>query len=279
LLRAFDPRLTVKLRAERAQLDALSAKLRTGSSIAVVGLAPYGGRSTVAALLALALAQHHTPRVLAVDAGEGGGLYRRLARWPDGSAHEVLVGLGIRGGDDDAPRAAVGYRWLRQRLALADEVMMLAGDPALGEAPLSTEEYPAALRALGRWFSAVITDTPRLANESVVPAAVAGADRIVVVGPADDQGVHWVTTCLPWIESVIGEPAAERTVGLLVQQRDPGPERRSAPLPAAGVPVFTLPYDRQLAQPGVLAWESLAPAVTAAVNALAARVVTGLGAA
>jgi MinD-like ATPase involved in chromosome partitioning or flagellar assembly len=277
LLRAFDPRLTAKIRVERAQFTALSTKLRVGSSIAVIGLAPGSGRSTVTALLSLALAQHHTPRILAIDAGEGGGLYRRLARWPDGSAHEVLVGLGIRGTDGQDPRpSSVGYRWLRQRLALADEVLLLAGDPALREAPLSTEEYPAVLRTLGRWFSAVITDTPRLSNESIVPAAVSQAERIVVVGPADDQGVHWVTTCLPWIESVSGGPAAERTVGVLVQQRDPGAERSSPPLTEAGVPLFTVPYDRHLAQPAPVSWDALSPAVTGAVNALAARVVTGL---
>ena len=270
LLRALDPRLTRQVRAERAQFEALAARLRPGSSVAVVGLAPQAGRSTVTAVLALALAQHQSP--LTIDTGAG--VYGRLARWPGGSAHAVLTGIGVRGVDPDGPRPpGVGYRWLRQRLALSDEVMLLGSDPSLGEAPVAAAEYPATVRALGRWFSVLVTDTPRLSNESVVPAAVALADCVVVVGPDDDHGGQWVSTCLPWIASVGSERVGQQVLGVLVQHEEARTVRTWPDFP---IPMSVLPFDPALARPGPVTWYALAERTRDAATALAAQVASAL---
>src|SRR6266542_4201586 len=126
LLRAVDPRLTAQLRVERQRSAALSARLRPGSSIAVVGIPPRAGRSTVAALVALA--RYQRPRVLAVDTDRAGGLHARLAVRLGGSAHPVLVALGVRADPAGSQQAQAGHLWFRQQLAAVDQVMLLAGD-------------------------------------------------------------------------------------------------------------------------------------------------------
>src|SRR4051794_3313480 len=92
MVRAFDPRITARVRAERGRGEILSARLRPGV-IAVVGPGRGTGRSTVAALVTSALARHQGTGVLAVDTGHGGGLHARLAIRSGGSTEVVLAGL------------------------------------------------------------------------------------------------------------------------------------------------------------------------------------------
>ncbi|MGC9668865.1 hypothetical protein ACNTMW_20190 [Planosporangium sp. 12N6] len=275
-VRALDPRLTARLRAERQQRDLLSRRLRAGGSIVVAG-SPPGGRYTVAALVTLALARFQGPNVLAVDVGDEGGLYRRLATRPGGSAESVLTGLGIRAAEPGGPpRGAVGPRWLRRQLALADGFLLLAADPATGEPAIRGEEYVAAVPALGRYVSAVVTDAPRLDDESMASTVIATADRVVLVGADDDAGRAWVRSCLPWIGSVLRRPVDRSVVVALVPTPTSGPDDRRIGAGDFDVPAFRLPDDPVLHRPQPLRWDLLAPRTRRAVSALAAAVVSGL---
>jgi Mrp family chromosome partitioning ATPase len=276
-VRALDPRLTARLRAERDWDRILSARLRPGRSIAVVGLAPGSGRTTTAALLSVALARYQGRRVLAIDASDSDGLHRRLAVHTGTALHAVLVGLGVRGTDPAVPQpGAVGQRWLRRALAGAEDVLLLARDPAVAEPALSPDEYPAVARALGRYVSVMVTDTPPLSGRSVVPAVVATADRVVVVAPDDEQAAEWVQRCLPWLGSVLRDPLPDAVAGLVVRRS----RRRSGGTPTGlDVPVSALPYDPALSS-GLsgLRWRGLSPRTRESVLALAARLVGGLAA-
>lgn len=275
-LRAFDPRLTARLRTEHERDGILSAPMRRGSSIAVVGLAPGGGRSTVAALLATALGQYQGRRVLAIDAAGTGGLYRRLALRSSGSTGAVLVGLGIRGpgsagpGSNGARRTPLGWRWLRQQLSISQDVLLLASDPSTGEPPMTPEEYLATVRALGRYVPAMVSDTPALTGDPVIPAVVAAADRVVIVGSGDDQGVEAVKSCVPWIAAVRQHQAEGSVVGLLVSGR-------TVPPANPGAPLFVLPYDPLLAN-GLhpIRWYDLGVRTRDAVLGVVAHLVRGL---
>ena len=279
VLRALDPRLTARLRAERSWDGTLSARLRPGSSIAVVSLAPGSGRTTVAALLAVTLARYQGRRILAVDASDSGGLYRRLAVRSGASLHAVLVGLGIRGGDRAIPQPAVGQQWLRRTLAGAEDVLLLARDPAVAEPPLAEEEYTAATRALGRYVSVLVSDTPPLSAGSVVPAVVAAADRVVVVAPDDQRESEWVGRCLPWLGSMLRDPVEGAVVGLVVQRsRKRGAGSGAVPADL-GVPMFTLAYDPALTSGlSVVHWRDLGIRTRESMLALAAHLVAGLAA-
>ncbi|WP_431913196.1 hypothetical protein [Micromonospora carbonacea] len=261
MVRALDPRITALVRAERRRAEALSARLRPGS-IAVVGPGPGVGRSTVAALVASVLARHQGVGVLAVDTGRGGGLHGRLALRPGGSTQEVLAGLGLRG-STDGRRPSVGHRWLRERLALADRAMLLAGGPDDAEPPVTAAEYGAVSAALSRWFPVRVVDTPALGDDPVVAAVLTRADRVVLVAGHDERGPGRLAECRSWIAPLLREPLDRIGVQVLVDR-----EVRSAaaggalPVEGAkrigGMPTHVLPYDPALRAPGALRWPDLA---------------------
>jgi MinD-like ATPase involved in chromosome partitioning or flagellar assembly len=277
VLRAFDPRLTPHLRIERRQCETLSGQLPAGTSIAVVGDVPQAGLSTVAALLALAFARYHGPRVLAIDGQGAGGLRHRLAGRAAGNTDEVLAALGIRNAEPTGPRpVAVGHRWLRQHLSIAEDALLLASDPTTGEPPLTSAEYTAALRVLRKYVSVVVTDTPVLSNGSIGPAVVTNADRVVIVGPDDDRGPEHIASCLRWISALLPGPVDGAVVGVLVQRDRRRTRRRAAALSSAGEPSVILPFDRALQSPTVLHWRDLAFRTQRQALALAAEVTIGM---
>jgi MinD-like ATPase involved in chromosome partitioning or flagellar assembly len=279
-VRAFDPKLTARLREERLRYAALRARVRPGSSIAVVSAAPRSGCSTVTALLARAFGEYQGDRVLAVDATPSAGLCARLALRA-GAMDEVLRALGIRAGE--ISRDQPGYRWLRSRLDIADGVMLLAGESAMpvNRPPLTENEYPSVIRRLGRWFPLAIVDVdpayPELLNE-----ALRTADRVVIVAIADEAGLTWLNRALTWIGGAddrtggrsTARPLTKIVVSVLVQPV-PGPA-----LPyAVGTPAFVIPYDEKLRDPGTLTWQALSPETRQAVVALAAALAEPLRAA
>jgi MinD-like ATPase involved in chromosome partitioning or flagellar assembly len=276
-LHALDPRLTLRLRTEHERDAILATPMRRGRSIAVVGLVPGGGHSTVAALLATALGQYHGRRVLAIDAAGTGGLYRRLVVRSGSSMDAVLVGLGIRGpGPDGSRRLPRGWRWLRQQLSISPEVLLLASDPGAGESPMTAQEYQSTVHALGRYVSVMVSDTPALTDDPVIPAVVAAADRVVVVGPDDDRGLEAVRSCLPWITAVgRHRPDSDKVVGLLI--RNTARSGRILPPASPDVPLFVLPHDPALAS-GLrpVRWYDLAVRTRESVVSVAAHLVRGL---
>ncbi|WP_281896074.1 hypothetical protein [Micromonospora humidisoli] len=274
MLRALDPRLTAVVRAERHRAAVLSARLRP-ATVAVVGPDPGGGRSTVAALVASLLARHQDVGVLAVDAGRGGGLHDRLAVRPDGSTRAVLAGLGLRGAATDR-RPAVGHRWLRERLSLADRALLLASPVGDVEPPVTAAEYGAVSAALGRWFPVRVVDTPPLTVDPVVPAVVTRADRVVLVAADDAHAGGRLADCRSWIAPLLREPL-DRIVVQVLTRRDARP---SATVPQPGglgaVPTEVLPYDPALRAEGALRWPELAPGTREVISRLTARLVEDL---
>ncbi|WP_416904809.1 hypothetical protein [Micromonospora echinospora] len=267
--RALDPRVAVRLRAERTRAATLSAPLASGV-VAVVGPDRGVGRSTVAALLALALARHQDARVLAVETGHGGGLHRRLATRPGGSTTAVLAALGVRAGGPGARPGAVGHRWLREQLTLGEGPMLLAVDPATADRPLTDVEYAPAATALARWFPTRVVDTPPLTSDPVVPAVLTRADRVVIVLPDGPGQAQMSARCRSWIAPLLPRPVEEVAVDVRVR-RDGGTSpggRRATP---AGDGALVLPDDPALRGGGVLRWPLLAADTRYMILSLACR--------
>lgn len=276
LVRALDPRLTALLRAERRRAEILSARLRPGA-IAVVGPEPGTGRSTVAALVTSVLARHQSAAVLAVDTGYGGGLHARLAVQPGGSTRAVLTGLGLRDGTGGR-HPAVGHRWLRERLALAERALLLAEPPGDAEPPVAATEYGPVSTVLSRWFPIRVVDTPPLTADPVVPAVLTRADRVVIVGPDDAYGLERLARCRSWIAPLLREPLDRIGVQVLVR-RDGPPAAARIPAPAGavagpgGLPTFVLPFDAALRDVGATRWPDLTDGTREIVFELVAQIV------
>ncbi|MFE0589893.1 MinD/ParA family protein [Micromonospora echinospora] len=269
--RALDPRVAVRLRAERTRTATLSAPFAPGV-VAVVGPDRGAGRSTVAALLALALARHQGSRVLAVETGPGGGLHRRLATRPGGSTTAVLTALGVRAGGAGARPGAVGRRWLREQLTLGEGPMLLAVDPATADRPLTDVEYAPATTALARWFPTCVVDTPPLTSDPVVPAVLTRADRVVIVLPDGPGHAQRSGRCRSWIAPLLPRPVEEVAVDVRVRRDgDAGPGwRRAAPVDDGAL---VLPDDPAVRDGGVLRWPLLAADTRYMILSLACRLV------
>ncbi|MBM0233996.1 hypothetical protein JNW91_20385 [Micromonospora sp. STR1_7] len=273
MVRALDPRITARVRAERERLEILSARLRPGT-IAVVGPGSGTGRSTVAALVTSALARHQGGGVLAVDTGRGGGLHARLATRPAGSTEAVLTGLGLRGATAGR-RPAVGQRWLREHLALAERAMLLAGPPGGAGSPVTAAEYGTVSATLSRWFPVRVVDTPPLTGDPVVPAVLTRADRVVLVAPSDDRGLRWLADCRLWIVPLLREPFERVGVQVLVHRdaQPPAAAARLSPGESGDVPTFVLPFDPALRAAGALRWADLSARTEEIILDIAAQIV------
>jgi hypothetical protein len=270
MVRALDPRITARVRAERERAEILSARLRSGV-IAVVGPGSGTGRSTVAALVTSALARHQGTGVLAVDTGRGGGLHARLAIRPGGSTEVVLAGLGLRGATVGR-RPAVGQRWLRERLALAERAMLLAGPPGDVEPSVTAAEYGTVSATLSRWFPVRVVDTPPLTDDPVVPAVLTRADRVVLVAPNDERGPRLLADCRSWIAPLLREPLDQVGVQVLVGQ-DPQPGVAEVGQSSGDLPTFVLPFDPALRPADALRWADLAGGTQEIILNLAAQIV------
>ncbi|MEU8185068.1 hypothetical protein AB0B86_30350 [Micromonospora sp. NPDC049047] len=270
MVRALDPRITARLRAEREREETLSARLRPGV-IAVVGPGSGTGRSTVAALVTSVLARHQGTKVLAMDTGHGGGLHDRLAIRAGGSTEVVLAGLGLRGATAGR-RPAVGHRWLRERLALAERAMLLAGPPGDAEPPVTAAEYGTVSATLSRWFPLRVVDTPPLTDDPVVPAVLTRADRVVLVAPNDERGLRSLVGCRSWIAPLLREPLDRVGVQVLVD-KDPQPGAAASGPSLGDLPTFVLPFDPALRTTDALHWADFASGTREIVLGLVAQIV------
>ncbi len=274
LLRSVDPFLTPWVREERSRMATLASPMRWGTSVAVVGLSPHAGASTLAALLVDALIEHQGERVLAIDADPACGLRDRFGGPPaPGSAHQVLVGLGVRAPDtDEAAPGHVGYRWLRQRLARAGRVNLLASDADRTGAFMSAVEYAQAVERLRRWFRVLVTETSAKRYTPALPAVVRAADRLVLVASNSADGLAQVSEGRHWIETLARETLTGRTVCVLIDAADGAAPRGRDVRDALGPGVVRVARDAALAPEGRLSWPDVSPRTRQAVLAVAAAV-------
>ncbi|MGH3937821.1 MAG: hypothetical protein ACRDTG_04175 [Pseudonocardiaceae bacterium] len=295
LTRALDPRLTGRLTAERRALDELARPLRRGSSIAVVGLQPAAGRTTVAGLLAHLLAVLGSTRVLAIDCDTRGpgntrspddarssgdthhpGLRERLGAGQAGSLHPVFAGLRLEPpGQLRLPPGPPGFRWMSQHLAGTEGPALLAASAGERGRPFPAAHYAVTVGRFGRWYRAIVTDTPAGPSADVLPAVIRRANRLVAVGTADEKGLSGLRATVNWLGSI--RPGdLRRLTTVLVAQPGASGLRPDQAQTAVGLPVHVLPPDVHLASQAPLDWTALGERTRRAVLALAAAAVADL---
>ena len=227
------------------------------------------GKTTVAALLGLSLAEHRGERVIAVDSSPAGGtLADRLVDGPPAGIRDLVDRL-------DQVRTLVDTR---RYTGVVGGLHVLASDQDLSRnVALNSLEYERVCLLLQRHFPIIVTDA---STGPALPAALALAHSVVVVGSLTVDGAGRANKTLDWLVAHGYRDAAARAV--LVLDGD----RASTEVDAPGLrahfasrcrAVVELPHDPHLALGGRIDAAALAPGTREAALELAALVADEFG--
>lgn len=245
----LNPGVGRRLESFQASLAALRATPATPRTVAVVGLVPGAGRSTVTAVMALAAAAYSDRRVLVIDTVTAATGPRDRPGLPpshdDVAARSVTA---LLGGDvlqgrlalllEGEPAAGVPRRRVASALTPDAAVPVLSLPPGPGGfAPQMLER---ALDRLSHRADLILIDTPPGPRAPVLHAVLDRADRFVLVGRADRAVGRQGRAGRVWLDSAPGR-RRERPAALVAVSRG-----LRAPRPGAGPAVTVLARDEAL---------------------------------
>lgn len=260
------------------QRKALSARIAAplpGTARFVPVLSRKGGvgKTTVTALLGMALADAREDRVIAVDANpDRGTLADRIARTNPKTVRDL-----VRIHDQ-----VTGYHDISavvSRDATRLDVLASDTDPRVSEA-FNDEDYAQVASVAAHYYSLVLTDTGTGIVHSVMGATLDRADTIVIVAGLSVDEARLASETLTWLETN-GYADKVRDAVVVLNQSTPGsPMVRLSELEAhfrtRVAHVLRLPYDARIAAGSAISFAELQPETRQAARELAAVVVEGL---
>ncbi|MFD5225855.1 MinD/ParA family protein [Microbacterium sp. NPDC058342] len=263
-----------KARARKA----LSARIATpmpGTARFVPVLSRKGGvgKTTVTALLGMALADARDDRVIAVDANpDRGTLAERVVGGHSKSVRDLVRAQHeIRGFHDISAIVA------RDETRL--DVLASDADPRISEA-FGDADYRDVASVAAQYYSLVLTDSGTGIVHSVMGATLDLADQIVIVSGLSVDEARLASETITWLETN-GHAALAREAIVVLNQSTPGaPLVRLSELEAhfstRSQHVLRIPYDAQIAGGGPIDFGSLQPETRRAAREIAAVLVEGL---
>ncbi|WP_336646234.1 MinD/ParA family ATP-binding protein [Microbacterium sp. USHLN186] len=260
---------------ERKQLTARIAAPLAGSARFVPVLSRKGGvgKTTVTALLGMALADAREDRVIAVDANpDRGTLAERVVGGHSRSVRDLVRAQhDIRGFHDLS--ALVGRDETRLDVLASD------ADPRVSEA-FGDGDYRDVATVAAQYYSLVLTDSGTGIVHSVMGATLDLADQIIIVSGLSVDEARLASETLTWLESN-GYAALAREAIVVLDQAAPGaPLVRLSELEAhfstRARHVLRIPYDPQIAGGGPIDFARLQPATRRAAREIAATLIEGL---
>lgn len=260
------------------QRKALSARIAAplpGSARFVPVLSRKGGvgKTTVTALLGMALADAREDRVIAVDANpDRGTLADRIARTNSKTVRDL-----VRIHDQ-----VTGYHDISavvSRDATRLDVLASDTDPRVSEA-FNDEDYDQVASVAAHYYSLVLTDTGTGIVHAVMGATLDRADTLVVVAGLSVDEARLASETLTWLETN-GYADKVREAVVVLNQSTPGaPMVRLSELEAhfrtRVAHVLRIPYDVSIAAGSAISFSALQPETRQAARELAAVVVEGL---
>ena len=260
------------------QRKALSARIAAplpGSARFVPVLSRKGGvgKTTVTALLGMALADAREDRVIAVDANpDRGTLADRIARTNSKTVRDL-----VRIHDQ-----VTGYHDISavvSRDATRLDVLASDTDPRVSEA-FNDEDYDQVASVAAHYYSLVLTDTGTGIVHAVMGATLDRADTLVVVAGLSVDEARLASETLTWLETN-GYADKVREAVVVLNQSTPGaPMVRLSELEAhfrtRVAHVLRIPYDASIAAGSAISFSALQPETRQAARELAAVVVEGL---
>jgi MinD-like ATPase involved in chromosome partitioning or flagellar assembly len=244
----------------------VQATVTTGRRIAVVGVRPGVGTSTVAALTAMALAHYRRDRVMGVDADPvPGALPQRLAVAGDAPSLADLGRTGSR---------LAGFEEIRDLLARTRGGLWVLSGHGARELPAAS--YQTGMSLLGRFFAVTVTDCGAGPGDEITRTVLGSSHAQILVTDATAEGAAYARQVLEQAYHGGG-----RTLVAFVAQ---APGRldlaQAARLLPGDVGTVMVGYDRQLAQAAPIVARNLTESASTAATQMAAAVLArALGAA
>jgi MinD-like ATPase involved in chromosome partitioning or flagellar assembly len=233
--------------------------------IAVSSIKGGVGKTTVATLLGLVLAENRGDRVVVLDANpDAGTLADRLTGESSVTVRELLRDLDRIHSWTEVSR----YTSLAGRL----QVIASEQDPAAGDA-FSREEYEHICGLLDRFFNIIITDSGTGLVHSAMEGTLKLADSLIIVGAPTVDGAGRASKTLDWLLSHGHGTLAGESVAVL------SCDRRSDDVDLGRIVehfrsrcrgVVEIPHDPHLATGGRVELARLRPETRAAAYELAA---------
>ena len=261
---------------ERKALSARIAAPLTGGARFVPVLSRKGGvgKTTITALLGMALADAREDRVIAVDANpDRGTLAERIVRPHHSKSVRDLVRIhdDVKGYHDISAIVA--------RDATRLDVLASDADPRIAEA-FSDSDYRDVAGVAAHYYSLVLTDTGTGIVHSVMSATLDLADQIVIVSGLSVDEARLASETLTWLETNGYADQAREAIVVLNQSTPGTPLVRLNELQAhfatRARSVVRVPYDPQIAGGGTIVFANLLPETRVAARELAALLVEGL---
>lgn len=232
------------------------------------------GKTTITALLGMALADAREDRVIAVDANpDRGTLADRVVRPHHSKSVRDLVRIHdeVKGYHDISAIVA--------RDATRLDVLASDADPRIAEA-FSDDDYRDVAGVAAHYYSLVLTDTGTGIVHSVMAATLDLADQIVIVSGLSVDEARLASETLTWLETN-GYAEQARDAIVVLNQSTPGAplvrlNELESHFATRAKHVVRMPYDTQIAGGGTIVFANLQPETRAAARELAALLVEGL---
>jgi len=260
---------------ERKELDArISTPFEQGTKYVPVLTRKGGvGKTTVTALLGMAMASVRGDRVLGIDANpDRGTLAERVPKSTGATVRDVVkLAAGIQSFTDFGE--LVSKDKTRLHILASDT------DPLLSEA-FDENDYNVVADQAARFYSVVLTDCGTGVVHSVMRPTLERANGLVVVSGGSVDEARLASETLTWLEangyqdlvknSVVALNTA--TQGTNVVKLDEIENHFASRTRA----VVKIPYDPFLAAGSIIEWSRLSPHTREAARELAALVVEGM---
>lgn len=255
-----------EVREATARAERLRQPVTTIRRIAVLSGRGGAGKTTVAALVATALAASRPDRVLAVDAAPELGSLALLA---GASSPRPVAGFGRAAPQPQAFDDAESH------LGRTDSGLWLLTGPTTSDRDprLDLAAYRAAVAAVSRFFAVLVTDCGPDPGSRLNLGVLEDAHALALVAPATVDGVLSTHQLLVRLRQTSASLVPRTVVVLSSQTPHTGAvdlKRGTRTLASQGVRVARLPYDRHLAAGARLRPGLLGEATTTAVMGLTA---------
>lgn len=231
------------------------------------------GKTTVTALLGMALADARDDRVIAVDANpDRGTLADRIGRTGGRTVRDLARVRGEVSGYSDISAIVA-----RDETRL--DVLASDSDPQVSEA-FSGRDYHDVASLAAHYYSIVLTDTGTGIVHSVMGATLELADQLVLVAGLSVDEARLASETLTWLETNGYADRVRNAVVVLNSGRPGAPlvqlDQLDAHFRTRVRAVVRMPYDAHIATGSSIVFRDLNAATRDAARELAAVVVEGL---